>query len=54
MTDQRLTPDLIHHIQSVLDRHGYTRADDEHTAGPFCSSATWPTSMKAPNPEAGQ
>jgi hypothetical protein len=30
MTDQRLTPDLIHDILGVLDRHGYTRADDEH------------------------
>jgi hypothetical protein len=31
MTDQRLTPDLIHDILGVLDRHGYTRADNEHT-----------------------
>ena len=31
MTDQRLTPDLIHDILDVLDRHGYTRADNEHT-----------------------
>jgi hypothetical protein len=31
MIDQRLTPDLIHDILGVLDRHGYTRADDEHT-----------------------
>jgi hypothetical protein len=31
MTGQRLTPDLIHDILGVLDRHGYTRADDEHT-----------------------
>jgi hypothetical protein len=31
MTDQRLTPDLIHDILGVLGRHGYTRADDEHT-----------------------
>jgi hypothetical protein len=31
MTDQRLNPDLIHDILGVLDRHGYTRADDEHT-----------------------
>ena len=31
MTDQRLNPDLIHDIPNVLDRHGYTRADDEHT-----------------------
>jgi hypothetical protein len=30
MTDQRLTPDLIHDILGVLDRHGYARADDEH------------------------
>ena len=30
MTDQRLTPDLIHDILGVLDRHGYTHADDEH------------------------
>ena len=32
MTDQRLNPHLIHDILDVLDRHGYTRADDEHTA----------------------
>jgi hypothetical protein len=31
MTDQRLNPDLIHDILGVLDRHGYARADDEHT-----------------------
>jgi hypothetical protein len=31
MTDQRLNPDLIHDILDVLDRHGYTRADNEHT-----------------------
>jgi len=31
MTDQRLNPHLIHDILDVLDRHGYTRADDEHT-----------------------
>ena len=31
MTDQRMNPDLIHDILDVLDRHGYTRADDEHT-----------------------
>jgi hypothetical protein len=30
MTDQRLTPDLIHDILDALDRHGYTRADDQH------------------------
>ena len=30
MTDQRLNADLIHDILDVLDRHGYTRADDEH------------------------
>ena len=31
MTDQRMNPDLIHDILDVLDRHGYARADDEHT-----------------------
>jgi hypothetical protein len=31
MTDQRMNPDLIHDILGVLDRHGYTRADDQHT-----------------------
>ena len=31
MTDQRMNLDLIHDILDVLDRHGYTRADDEHT-----------------------
>jgi len=30
MTCQRMNPDLIHDILDVLDRHGYTRADDEH------------------------
>jgi hypothetical protein len=30
MTDQRMNPHLIHDILDVLDRHGYTRADDEH------------------------
>ena len=32
MTDQRMNPDLIHDILDVLDRHGYARADDEHTS----------------------
>jgi hypothetical protein len=32
MTGQRLNPDLIHDILDILDRHGYARADDEHTA----------------------
>jgi hypothetical protein len=31
MTDQRMNPDLIHDILDVLDRHGYARADNEHT-----------------------
>jgi hypothetical protein len=31
MTDQRLNPHLIHDVLDVLDRHGYARADDEHT-----------------------
>ena len=31
MTDQRMNPDLIHDVLDVLDRHGYTRADNEHT-----------------------
>ena len=31
MTDQRMNLNLIHDILDVLDRHGYTRADDEHT-----------------------
>jgi hypothetical protein len=31
MTDQRLTPDLIHDVLDVLDRHRYARADNEHT-----------------------
>jgi hypothetical protein len=31
MTDQRMNPDLIHDVLDVLDRHGYARADDEHT-----------------------
>ena len=31
MTDQRMNPELIHDILDVLDRHGYARADDEHT-----------------------
>jgi hypothetical protein len=30
MTGQRMNPDLIHDVLNVLDRHGYTRADDEH------------------------
>jgi hypothetical protein len=32
MTDQRMNPDLIHDVLDVLDRHGYARADDEHTS----------------------
>jgi hypothetical protein len=32
MTDQQMNPGLIHDILDVLDQHGYTRADDEHTA----------------------
>ena len=32
MTDQRMNPDLIHDILDVLDRHGYARADHEHTS----------------------
>ena len=31
MTDQRMNPDLIRDVLDVLDRHGYARADDEHT-----------------------
>jgi hypothetical protein len=31
MTDQRMNPDLIHDILDFLDRHGYARADEEHT-----------------------
>ena len=31
MTDQRMNPDLIQDVLDVLDRHGYARADDEHT-----------------------
>jgi hypothetical protein len=30
MTDQRMNVNLIHDVLEVLDRHGYTRADDEH------------------------
>jgi len=30
MTGQRLNPDLIRDILDALDRHGYTRADNEH------------------------
>ena len=32
MTDDRMNLDLITGIFSVLDRHGYARSDDEHTA----------------------
>ncbi len=32
MTDQRMNPDLITEILDVLDRHGYARGDNEHTA----------------------
>jgi hypothetical protein len=31
MTDQRMNPYLVHDILDVLDRHGYARADEEHT-----------------------
>jgi hypothetical protein len=31
MTDQRMNPDLIRDVLDVLDRHGYARADDEHS-----------------------
>jgi len=31
MTDKRMNLDLISDILHVLDRHGYARADDEHT-----------------------
>jgi ferredoxin len=31
MTDQPTNPDPIHDILAVLDRHGYTRASNEHT-----------------------
>jgi hypothetical protein len=31
MTDQRMNPDLIRDVLDVLARHGYARADDEHT-----------------------
>jgi hypothetical protein len=31
MTGQRINPDLIRDILDVLARHGYARADDEHT-----------------------
>ena len=48
MTDDRMNLDLITEMLDMLDRHGYARSDDEHTAGPSCSSATWRTSTKAP------
>jgi hypothetical protein len=32
MTDQRMNPDLIRDVLDVLDRHGYARADHEHTS----------------------
>jgi hypothetical protein len=32
MTDDRMNPDLITEMLDTLDRHGYTRGDDEHTA----------------------
>ena len=32
MTDNRTGPGLITDILDVLDRHGYARSDDEHTA----------------------
>jgi len=32
MTGNRMNPGLITDIFSVLDRHGYARSDDEHTA----------------------
>jgi hypothetical protein len=32
MIDQRMNPDLIYDVLDVLDRHGYSRADDEYTA----------------------
>jgi hypothetical protein len=31
MTDRRMNPDLIHDVLDVLNRHGYARADNEHT-----------------------
>ena len=31
MTDQRMNPDLIRDVLDVLGRHGYARADEEHT-----------------------
>jgi hypothetical protein len=44
MADQPLTPDLIHDILGILDRHDYTAPTASTPAGPFCSSATWRTS----------
>jgi len=32
MTDDRMNPDLIIEMLDMLDRHGYARSDDEHTA----------------------
>ena len=32
MTGNRTSPSLITDILDVLDRHGYARGDDEHTA----------------------
>ena len=32
MTDDRMNPDLITEMLDMLDRHGYVRGDDEHTA----------------------
>jgi hypothetical protein len=32
MTDDRMSLDLITEMLDVLDRHGYARSDDEHTA----------------------
>jgi hypothetical protein len=32
MTDDRMNPDLITEMPDMLDRHGYARSDDGHTA----------------------
>ena len=48
MTDHRIGLDLFTDVLDVLHRHGFARGDDEHAAGPSSSSATWPTSTKAP------
>ncbi len=49
MTDDRMNLSLITGILDVLDRHGYTRGDDEHTGRAIVLTSDLAHITKAPS-----